>query len=228
VRTCPDRSAGGLGGESRASQCLRSGDGARPTFRRENGSGGGFRAKGSKSIIPALAHSKVSSRLVPTRDPERLYEQYQRVRSRGRSAGRARDRSNSASAAGARARCHFDHPAIAGCCGGVTRATFWPGPIAVVRGRGSIPVAADSASSSDGGPGSCSGSPHYRRTMRTAPNESMDLNRITSSGIRCVARLLGRAGRVARSLTVPPAMRDPFSGVSGVNTVLRCADRHIR
>ena len=111
--------------------------GVRPTLD-VNGIWGGFTGEGSKTIIPAHAHAKVSCRLVPDQDGEKLFEQFrdyvQKVAPRGvkvevQNLGTAKalrlDPELPVSKAAARA----------------LEATFEKAPV-FIRSGGSIPVAA--------------------------------------------------------------------------------------
>jgi acetylornithine deacetylase/succinyl-diaminopimelate desuccinylase-like protein len=112
-------------------------EGARPTLD-VNGIWGGFQGEGSKTIIPAEAHAKLSTRLVPDMDPERTFE-------------RVRDRILAVAPPGVRVDVKLlntgrwsltpiDHPATraaAACLGEV----FGTEPL-YQRGGGSIPAAA--------------------------------------------------------------------------------------
>ena len=67
---------------------------ARPTLE-VHGIAGGFTAAGAKTVIPAKATAKVSMRLVPKQDPEKIIAALQEVR-QGQHAHRNPDRSASA------------------------------------------------------------------------------------------------------------------------------------
>jgi len=110
--------------------------GIRPTLD-VNGIWGGFTGEGSKTIIPAHAHAKVSCRLVPDQDGEALFERFRehvlRVAPKGvkvevQDLGTAKplrtDPNNPVAQAGARA----------------LEATFGMAPV-YIRSGGSIPVA---------------------------------------------------------------------------------------
>lgn len=110
--------------------------GYRPTLD-VNGIWGGFQGEGSKTIIPATAHAKVSCRLVPDQDPEKLFESFRdyvlRVAPPGvevkvQNLGTGRPTVVSA-----------DHP-VAQAAVRALEATFGAKPY-LVRGGGSIPIA---------------------------------------------------------------------------------------
>lgn len=110
--------------------------GIRPTLD-VNGIWGGFTGEGSKTIIPAHAHAKVSCRLVPDQDGDKLFERFRDyvlsvapkgvtvdVRDLGTAKPLRTDPSNPVSQAAARA----------------LEATFGKPPV-YIRSGGSIPVA---------------------------------------------------------------------------------------
>ena len=111
-------------------------EGARPTLD-VNGIWGGFQGVGSKTIIPAHAHAKVSMRLVANQDPARIFAQFRahvlalappgvRVEVQQLGAGRP-----SATA--------VDHPVVRAAAHAL-EATFGRAPV-YRRNGGSIPVA---------------------------------------------------------------------------------------
>jgi acetylornithine deacetylase/succinyl-diaminopimelate desuccinylase-like protein len=111
--------------------------GIRPTLD-VNGIWGGFTGEGSKTIIPAHAHAKVSCRLVPDQDGERIFEQFRdyvlQVAPRGvtvevRNLGTAKA-----------LRLDPELP-VSRAAGKALAATFGKAPV-FIRSGGSIPVAA--------------------------------------------------------------------------------------
>jgi acetylornithine deacetylase/succinyl-diaminopimelate desuccinylase-like protein len=110
--------------------------GIRPTLD-VNGIWGGFTGEGSKTIIPAHAHAKVSSRLVPDQDGDVLFERFRdyvlKVAPRGvkvevQNLGTAKP-----------LRMSLDNP-VAQAALRALEATFGAAPVSI-RAGGSIPVA---------------------------------------------------------------------------------------
>ena len=110
--------------------------GIRPTLD-VNGLWGGFTGEGSKTIIPAHAHAKVSCRLVPDQDGEKVFEQFRDyvlsiaprgVRVEVQNLGTARA-----------LRTDTNHP-VAKAAARALEATFGTAPV-YIRSGGSIPVA---------------------------------------------------------------------------------------
>ena len=110
--------------------------GIRPTLD-VNGIWGGFTGEGSKTIIPAHAHAKVSCRLVPDQDGEKVFEQFKDyvlsiaprgVRVELQNLGTARA-----------LRTDTNHP-VAKAAARALEATFGTAPV-YIRSGGSIPVA---------------------------------------------------------------------------------------
>jgi acetylornithine deacetylase/succinyl-diaminopimelate desuccinylase-like protein len=115
--------------------------GARPTLD-VNGLWGGFQGDGSKTIIPAHAHAKVSCRLVAAQDPDRIFEAFEAyveeiappgVTTTVRYLGGGRP-----------SMTPMDHPATQAAARAL-EATFGRAPL-YIREGGSIPVCASFAS----------------------------------------------------------------------------------
>ncbi|HET9614316.1 MAG TPA: dipeptidase [Candidatus Limnocylindrales bacterium] len=155
--------------------------GARPTLD-VNGMWSGFQGEGTKTIIPAHAHAKVSARLVPDQDPDVIFERLRAfveeiappgVRVTVRSLGGGRPSLTPS-----------DHP-VTEAAGRALEATFGRPPV-FLREGGSIPVAA-SFEETLGEPvvlvGFAPPDGHAH-----APNEWMDLGNY-ETGIRTIIRL---------------------------------------
>ncbi|MDO8484371.1 MAG: dipeptidase [Candidatus Limnocylindrales bacterium] len=155
--------------------------GARPTLD-VNGIWGGFMGEGSKTIIPAHAHAKVSCRLVTAQDPARIFEAFRAyveeiappgVTTTVRQLGGGRP-----------SLTPQDHPATQAAARAL-EATFGQAPV-YIREGGSIPVCA-SFDSILGLPVVLLGFSQPDEHAH-APNEWIDLNNY-ETGIRMFARM---------------------------------------
>jgi acetylornithine deacetylase/succinyl-diaminopimelate desuccinylase-like protein len=160
--------------------------GARPTLD-VNGLWGGFQGEGSKTIIPAHAHAKVSCRLVPNQDPEVIFE---RLRAFVEEVAPPGVRTTVRYLGGGRpSLTPVDHP-VTQAAARALEATFGQAPI-FNREGGSIPVCA-SFEETLGQPvvlvGFAPADGHAH-----APNEWMDLGNY-ETGIRTIVRLWDEIG----------------------------------
>jgi acetylornithine deacetylase/succinyl-diaminopimelate desuccinylase-like protein len=110
--------------------------GARPTLD-VNGIWGGFQGEGSKTIIPAEAHAKISCRLVAHQDPDRIFEALQAYVAKIAPPGVTVDVRRLGS--GRPTLTSVDNP-VAAAAARALEATFGSAPV-YIRGGGSIPVA---------------------------------------------------------------------------------------
>ncbi len=161
---------------------------ARPTLE-VNGIWGGFIGEGSKTVLPAEAHAKISSRLVPNQDPDEiarlLAEHIERTAPRGVRVEVRRMHG------GRPAVVPPDHPAMEAASRAVERG-FGKSPV-LIREGGSIPVVASfevllGAPTLLVGFGLPEGNAH-------APNEWLLLDHFYA-GIRTSVALLEELGRV--------------------------------
>jgi acetylornithine deacetylase/succinyl-diaminopimelate desuccinylase-like protein len=156
--------------------------GARPTLD-VNGIWGGFMGEGSKTIIPAHAHAKVSCRLVSAQDPERIFEAFRDFVAEVAPPGVTT--TVSYLGGGHPSLTPMDHPATQAAARAL-EATFGRAPV-YIREGGSIPVCA-SFDSILGLPVVLVGFTPPDENAH-APNEWMDLGNYETS-IRAIARLL--------------------------------------
>jgi acetylornithine deacetylase/succinyl-diaminopimelate desuccinylase-like protein len=164
--------------------------GARPTLD-VNGIWGGFQGEGGKTIIPAHAHAKVSCRLVPDQDPERIFEAFRDHVLRIAPPG---VRIDVASLGGGHPKLTpVDHPATQAAVRAL-EATFGREPL-YIREGGSIPVSA-TFENTLGLPVVLLGFTQPDDQAH-APNEWMDL-RNYETGIRTVARLWDEVAALGR------------------------------
>jgi acetylornithine deacetylase/succinyl-diaminopimelate desuccinylase-like protein len=164
--------------------------GARPTLD-VNGLWGGFQGEGGKTIIPAHAHAKISCRLVPDQDPDRIFEAFRAyvleiappgIRTEVQSLG-----------GGNPSVTPIDHPATRAAARAL-EATFGREPL-YIREGGSIPVCASFESELDLPVVLLGFDPPDQQAH--APNEWMDL-RNYETGIRTVARMWDEVAALGR------------------------------
>jgi len=110
---------------------------ARPTVE-FNGIGGGFQGEGTKTVIPREAFAKITCRLVPDQDPERIRERI--LAFVEENAPRGVVTTVATSDSGPPYVVNPDHPAIAAAARAL-EATFGTPPV-FIRMGGSIPIAA--------------------------------------------------------------------------------------
>ena len=162
---------------------------SRPTLD-VNGIWGGFQGAGSKTIIPASAHAKVSCRLVADQDPDRIFERFRafvlevappgvRVEVTSLGSGRPVD-------------VPVDGP-VAAAASRAIEATFGVAPV-LIREGGSIPVA-EMFGSILGLPVNLVGFDHPDGNFH-APNEWMSLPNY-ETGIRTICVLWDELGGAA-------------------------------
>jgi acetylornithine deacetylase/succinyl-diaminopimelate desuccinylase-like protein len=166
--------------------------GARPTLD-VNGMWSGFQGDGTKTIIPAHAHAKVSCRLVPNQDPDRIFEQFRAFVEEVAPPGVTT--SVRMLGGGLPSLTPIDHPATQAAARAL-EAAFGRQPV-YIREGGSIPVCSSFERVLDLPVVLMGFDPPDQRAH--APNEWMDLTNY-ERGIRAVARVwdevaaLGTAG----------------------------------
>jgi acetylornithine deacetylase/succinyl-diaminopimelate desuccinylase-like protein len=174
--------------------------GARPTLD-VNGMWGGFQGEGSKTIIPAHAHAKVSCRLVANQDPDRIFELLRdyvleiappgvRVEVRNLGGGRA-------------SLTPIDHPATQAAARALM-ATFGRDPL-FIREGGSIPICA-SFETILGLPTVLLGFTPPDDNAH-APNESMSLSN-HETAIRTIARYWDELAAMPRGSAAAGSLSD--------------------
>jgi acetylornithine deacetylase/succinyl-diaminopimelate desuccinylase-like protein len=155
--------------------------GARPTLD-VNGIWGGFMGEGSKTIIPAHAHAKISCRLVTAQDPKKVFEALREYVAEIAPPGVTT--TVQLLGTGLPSLASTDHP-VTQAAGRALEATFGRWPV-FIREGGSIPVCA-SFESILGLPVVLVGFSQPDEHAH-APNEWLDLNNY-ETGIRMFARM---------------------------------------
>ncbi|HET9347010.1 MAG TPA: dipeptidase [Candidatus Limnocylindrales bacterium] len=165
--------------------------GARPTFD-VNGIWGGFQGAGSKTIIPAHAHAKVSCRLVTAQDPDRVFASLEAfVDEIAPSSVRV---TVTRLGGGRPSLMPVDHPATRAAARAL-EATFGRAPV-YIREGGSIPVCASFEENLDLPVVLLGFTPPDDHAH--APNEWMDMANY-ETGIRTVVRMWDEVAALDRS-----------------------------
>ena len=113
---------------------------ARPTFE-VHGIAGGFTAAGSKTVIPAKATAKVSFRLVPRQDPDKIISSFREFVKKNAPRGIQMDVRVLTASSGLVV--NPDHPAIQVAARAFT--DIFQKPTVFIRSGGSIPIVGDFA-----------------------------------------------------------------------------------
>jgi acetylornithine deacetylase/succinyl-diaminopimelate desuccinylase-like protein len=165
--------------------------GARPTLD-VNGIWGGFQDEGTKTIIPAHAHAKLSCRLVTAQDPDRIFEQLQAYVAEIAPPGAVT--SVTFLGGGHPSLTPIDHPATQAAARAL-EAAFGRAPV-YIREGGSIPVCASFEQTLDLPVVLMGFDPPDQHAH--APNEWMDLTNY-ERGIRAVVRMWDEVANLDRS-----------------------------
>jgi acetylornithine deacetylase/succinyl-diaminopimelate desuccinylase-like protein len=171
--------------------------GARPTLD-VNGIWGGFQGEGTKTIIPAHAHAKISCRLVSAQDPDRIFEKFQAYVAEIAPPGAVT--TVTYLGGGHPSLTPIDHPATQAAARAL-EATFGRAPV-YIREGGSIPVCS-SFEQILGLPVVLLGFDPPDQHAH-APNEWMDLTNY-ERGIRTVVRMWDEVAGLDRSTLGGPA-----------------------
>jgi acetylornithine deacetylase/succinyl-diaminopimelate desuccinylase-like protein len=170
--------------------------GARPTLD-VNGIWGGFQDAGTKTIIPAHAHAKVSTRLVTAQDPAKIFEAFRAYVAEIAPPGAVT--TVTALGGGHPSLTPIDHPATQAAARAL-EATFGRAPV-YIREGGSIPVCS-SFEQILGLPVVLMGFDPPDQHAH-APNEWMDLTNY-ETGIRAVVRMWDEVAKLDRSTLAAP------------------------
>ena len=188
-----------------------------------NGIWGGFEGEGSKTIIPAHAHAKVSCRLVAAQDPDRIFEAFRAYVEEIAPPGVTTTVQHLGG--GLPSLTPMDHPATQAAARAL-EATFGQAPV-YIREGGSIPVCASFALD----PRPAGRAPGLHAAGRECPRpERVDGPQQLRDGHPRDRPDVRRAGRPAALTAAARACVEMVrsDGCSARMPVLRCADAAIR